>query len=127
MVNLDYLAAKYAFQSLANSGNEFKYLDQCATTALNILHEQGIYAMFLWLKESSSSQQTGPAARAIVNALNDLFHDGDAPFTLAANQRLHDENVVRECLTQNLKSMFLAKNLIELSLIYVRHSAKAQG
>ena len=123
MVNLDYLAAKYAFQTLAHCGSDVAKLDHCATTALNILHEQGIYAMFLWLKENRSST----AAAAIVNALDALFHDQDAPFTLAANQHLRDENVVRDCLTKNLKSMFLAKNLIDLSLIYVRHSAKAQG
>lgn len=123
MVNLDYLAAKYAFQTLAHCGPDVAKLDHCATSALNILHEQGIYAMFLWLKENRSST----AAEAIVNALDALFHDQDAPFTLAANQHLRDENVVRDCLTKNLKSMFLAKNLIDLSLIYVRHSAKAQG
>lgn len=127
MVNLDYLAAKYAFQTLAHCGSDVAKLDHCATSALNILHEQGLYAMFLWLKESSRSQQAGPAAEAIVNALDALFHDQDAPFTLATNQHLREENVVRDCLTKNLKSMFLAKNLIDLSLIYVRHSAKAQG
>lgn len=121
MVNLDYLAAKYAFQASRRNAIDFKKLDNDTTTALNILHEQGIYAMFLWLNEKKRENE----ASALLTILNDLFHDSDAPFSIAADKDLRTMNAVSECLTRNLKSMFLAKNLIELTLIYIRHTAKA--
>jgi len=123
MVNLDYLAAKYAFQAVSGPNVDFSKFDNGATTALNILHEQGIYAMFLWLREKGH-ERNSPAG-AMVTAIDGFFHDPAAPFTLGPDRHLRDLEVVSDSLTMNLKSMFLAKSLIELILIYIRHSAKA--
>ncbi len=118
MTNLDYLASKYGQQI----GMENK-IENIVTSALNILHGQGIYAMFLWLKEKEKGKEK--KERSIVRIkLNDLFHDADSPIPNITGG-LTDMNNVGNCLTNNLKTMFLAKDLIDLTLTYARHTAKA--
>lgn len=121
MINLDYLAAKYG-QPIGIAG---EMEESAITTALNILHEQGIYAMFLWLYEA-------PEKRGLIGArIQDLFKDNQAPVRLKDDKRIwNTEEVsqsldnVRKVFTENLKTMFLAKDLISLTLTYARHAAK---
>lgn len=122
MINLDYLAAKYAQTAILASGIDFKKMDGVSTTCLNILHEQGIYAMFVWLKEKGKNCERC----AVIDALNRFFRDKENPVCIHERD-LNKLDDVRDKLTQNLKSMFLAKNLMERMLIYVRHTAKAKN
>lgn len=120
MVNLDYLAAKYAGE--VDTGTE--RMENAATSALNILHEQGIYAMVLWLREKGDKSGKNGEYK-ILEGLDRLFHDPMMPFHFDQAKHVRTPADVRDQLTRNLKTMFFAKNLIELYLIYVRHLAKA--
>ncbi|MBT3375857.1 MAG: hypothetical protein HN742_24340 [Lentisphaerae bacterium] len=116
LTNLDWLAAKYG-QQIGTASSD---MDKIVTTALNILHEQGIYAMFLWLRSKTEYEAAGRFLQA-------LFLDRETPISLtgpiwAGNEAMDN---VRDCLTQNLKTMFLAKDLIARTLVYARHTAKA--
>lgn len=118
MVNLDYLAAKHAGE--IDTGIE--RIENSATSALNILHEQGIYAMVLWLREKGAKN----GENKILEGLDHLFHDPMMPFRFNREKHMNEPADVRDQLTMNLKTMFFAKNLIELYLIYIRHLAKAE-
>ena len=48
------------------------------------------------------------------------------PFRFNQEKSMKKPADVRDQLTMNLKTMFFAKNLIELYLIYIRHLAKAE-
>ncbi len=113
MTNLDYLATQYG-QEIGIENN----IENIVTSALSILHGQGIYAMFLWLKAKNERH-------IVTMKLNNLLHDNDSPIPINGNLNNMDE--VRDCLTENLKTMFLAKDLMDLTLTYARHTAKAQG
>lgn len=117
MINLDYIAAKYA----GKVNVSVEGIENTATSALNILHEQGIYALSVWLLEKK--EQNGKAN--ILDGLDSLLLDAQVPFHLIPGQKFSNPDNVREALTQDLKIMFFAKDLIELYLIYVRHLAKA--
>ena len=123
MMNLDYLAAKYGQQlGLGTLVPESRF-----STALNILHEQGIYAMFLWLHNEKDASDIGVS-------LQGLFSDADSPVPLSAAAPIWEEandvdkNMAscRDTFTQTLATMFIAKELISLTLTYARHAAKTR-
>ena len=123
MTNLDYLAAKYGQQMGFAQGLEEKTVN----TALSILHEQGIYALFLWLYQKPGERNT------LGDAIQRLFRDNDSPVTLSGETCIwvpNDNEValnnVREIFCSDLKVMFLCKDLISLMLTYARHAAKAR-
>jgi len=118
MINLDCLAARYGNEIGINPDIKTTKLDTIITSALNILHGQGIYAMFLWLKENNERN-------IVIIKLDKMFHDNDSPISVTVD--LSNMNNVRECLTNNIKTMFLAKDLIDLTLTYARHTAKANA
>jgi len=149
MMNLDYLAAKYGQQIGLDAEVEEKTL----STALNILHEQGIYALFLWLYqkpgECKSRESTGstdpsdslglyqkPGERcAIIIGIEKLFKENDIyPIKFKGNEFIWNNNnkkqktdaldTVRNVFTIDLRTMFIAKDLISLTLTYARHAAK---
>ena len=64
--------------------------------------------------------------RKILEGLDRLFHDPMMPFRFNQEKSMKKPADVRDQLTMNLKTMFFAKNLIELYLIYIRHLAKAE-
>ena len=53
MINLDYIAAKYA----GKVNVSVEGIENTATSALNILHEQGIYALSVWLLEKKEQNK----------------------------------------------------------------------
>ena len=126
-MNIDYISARYGLE-MVNSSPDKKKLDNIVTSALNILHQQGLYAMFLWLNGK-------PERRLVGQALNHLFTDPETPLTVAdaifpeadnpgpelINQSLAH---LREQLTGNLQTLFFAQKLVNQTLIYARHGAK---
>lgn len=122
MQNLDYLAAKYGQELGLGTAD----VENAVTDALNILHEQGVFAMFLWLHEKPNDRG------CVGKTLSRLLQDPESPVRVAQN--LYDAKhtaaalvLVREQLTRNLKTMFLAKDLVAQTLIYARHAAKAKS
>lgn len=125
MKNLDYLAAKYGQEMGFTTGVEQKTVN----TALNILHEQGIYAMFMWLHQKRDE------TKFIGQSLQSLFQDEENPAQLKNNAVIWSDNknncsaeltMVRNHFTHNLTMMFFCKNLISLTLTYARYAVKAR-
>lgn len=126
MTNLDHLAARHG-QSL---GFGQPAEEKIITSALSILHEQGIYAMFLWLY--AKSDERGCIGQCVQN----LFSDPESPVPLNCAAIWAPQNTqsvttamssISSRLTEDLKTMFFAKDLINATLIYARHAVKARG
>lgn len=120
MINFDSMAAESARQIIRAAREEknlkFSDADTRITSAMNILVEQGIYAMFLWLDEKDY--------RWITDPLNKFFKRTDHPLCLRNALPSHEACLE---LTDSLEKMFLAKQIIEQILTYARHMAKAEG
>ncbi|MBT6340123.1 MAG: hypothetical protein HOJ48_12600 [Desulfobacula sp.] len=123
MQNLDYMAAKYGQQIIFGTTNDVKQLENNITSALNILHGQGVYAMFLWLCADVKRYKIG-------QGLDEMLRDDDFPLQL--EDPLFDAHNPFDCLpnvitnlTSNLKTMIYVVEMINQSLTYARHSAKA--
>ena len=117
MINFDSMAAVCAADIIASAGkkNIIAEADTRITSALNILTEQGIYAMFLWIREQEYNWISEP--------LNRFFSKPENP--LQIRNRLPSHEACME-LSDSLEKMFLAKQLIEQILTYARHMAKAE-
>lgn len=123
MQNLDYLAAKYGQRMVAGTQTDMKQIENNLTSALSILHGQGLYAMFLWFHAKTERHRIG-------NGLNEMLRDSDFPLSLEASMfdidhPLESLAAVGENLTSNLKTMIFASTMINQALTYARHSAKA--
>jgi hypothetical protein len=124
MQNLDYLAAKYGQQMIAGTQTEVKQMENNITSALSILHTQGLYAMFLWLHAKTERHPIG-------NGLNQMFRDSNFPISLEESMFDVDHSfesltAVGDNLTSDLKTMIFAATMINQALTYARHSAKAK-
>ena len=121
MINFDSMAASAAADIIREakknppSLKKFSDADTRITSAMNILTEQGIYAMFLWLRENQYAWITEPLNRFFTKPENPLF----------IRHRLPSHESCLE-LSDTLERMFLAKQLIEQILTYARHMAKAE-
>ena len=125
MSNLDFIAAKHG-QDFGKSGNE------SINDSLDILHRNGIYAMFLWLHENKGDRG------ALCKALNEFLLDHEIkPCWKVENQaqpvsffNVNDPGSallsVREMLTKDPHTMFFIKDLIDRMLTYARHMAKVK-
>lgn len=117
MENLDFFATETAARIISAAGSKqikWSDLDNQVTSAMNILAGQGIYAMFLWLREKDYKHITNP--------LDAFFHKAENP--LMIRNQLPGHEACLE-LTSSLKRVFLCKQLLELILTYARHMAKA--
>lgn len=117
MENLDFFATETAARIIAAAEKntiQWSDLDNQVTSAMNILAEQGIYAMFLWLKEKDYKH--------IINPLDAFFHKAENPLMIRNQLPKHEACLE---LTSSLKRVFLCKQLLELILTYARHMAKA--
>lgn len=130
MENLDYLTATYGQQIIECAHQKEKTGEAC-TKALAILHEQGLFAMFLWLHDAKKEKECA----VIGQKLCAMLHDGDFRLLSQEEQALSffDSaqpqvalNNVREKLTKDLTRMLFVKDLIAQALVYARHRAKAE-
>ncbi len=126
MNNLDYVAAKHG-QPL---GFEYDVQESVINDALSILHQQGIYALFMWLHEK-------PKVRGTIGAqIQSLFRDSHSPIVLGDNLEIWTKdsknvnralNTVRDTFSLELRVMFLARDMISQLLVYGRHAAKIRA
>jgi hypothetical protein len=130
MTNLDFLTAKYGQLIVDERNNvDIAVLENAITAALDILAQQGVYAMFLWLHQDGN--QGGETVR---QQLDNFLHDTASPVAINANQHvsacINDVNnaldTVREELTSDVRRMYLIRALFERILVYARHRAKAR-
>ena len=118
MINFDTMAASCAADIIAEvkkASVKMSDADTRVTSALNILTEQGIYAMFLWIRENRYNWICDPLNRFFTRPEN----------TINIRHRLPSHEACLE-LSDSLEKMFLAKQLIEQILTYARHMAKAE-
>lgn len=131
MTNLDFLAAKYGQLIVDERGQvDVADIENVITAALDILAQQGIYAMFLWLHQENKTERI-----PVRQHLDAFLHDAESPVSINPNQHVDGAigngvnsalNTVRDALTSDLRHMYMARTMFERILIYARHRAKAQ-
>lgn len=124
MKNLDYLAAKHGQMIIEErGGGDPRDVEDAARKAVHILHEQGIFAMFLWLHEKSKKGRPAVGEK-LSTMLTGLFEGNQKFFDLS--DPTGALKAVREQLTQDLTSMLFVKDLLAQALVYALHRAKAE-
>lgn len=125
MQNLDYIAAKCAETILSINNNNKDELKRVTNTGLSILHQQGIYALFCWLlSEKDKVKIAENLCKMFTGALDGQFILVRS-LSYQPTNLLNSLNSIKENLTKDLKIMFLARDLISLTLIYTKYMTKA--
>lgn len=113
--NLDLACAKLG-KTIAESPS--KELEKLVTSALAVLEEQGIYALFLFLKTRDGSGAENVKQEIFFNFLKN---------TPRQDPLLSDNNDVFTSLQQmvkNLDKLLLARDLVRQTLVYARYHAR---
>lgn len=119
---LDLKCARYGNAiAVALAGVEKDAREKVLNNALDVLREDGVYAMFLYLHVEKKTQ----AAAGIRNTAYNLLKDSDLWPTLFAEP--YSLEKIRTGFTNSLDKLLLAKELLENTLVYARYHAKAQG
>lgn len=109
--NLDYLCAKYG-QDIPKSKEDENIIQK----SLGVLQEDGLFAFILFLESKNNDVN-----KRIKNKTAQLLHE--VGLINDANDTNMREKILE--ITKNIDDMFLAKDLIERTLIYARYHAKA--
>ena len=132
--NLDFLAARYGHRIVTERADvAASDLENAVTASLDILAQQGVFALFLWLW-ANGDPHLKPEREAILSHLGQLFHDSESPIRIASGGSVAPPQVnvaaaletVNQELADNLPKLFLARSLIEQVLIYARHRCKTE-
>ena len=125
---LDMKCAEYGNKIVEEIGNasEKNKIETIITKTLGVLQEDGVYAFALYSKSKSGNETTEKrTAMTIYNKSCELLK--------VVKIRLLPENCndlisgIRENLANDLDNLFLAKELLERTLVYARYHAKALG
>jgi len=117
-VNLDATCARYGWNIASGTKD-----DTLINKALGVLQEQGVYALFLFLKSRGSNEKDKAdqirdkcwklLTKTIKSLENKEWKSNDWP------------QVLRENLLSDIDSLFFAYQLLEQTLIYARYHAKS--
>lgn len=112
--NLD-LACARTGQAIAEKPS--KELEKLVTSALAVLEEQGVYALFLFLKTRG-----GKAAPTIVQEAHKLLRETPrrAPL-LSGNGDIFKS---LQSMSEDLDELLLARDLLRQALVYARYHAR---
>jgi len=110
--NLDYICAKYGHDIPTKS----KDVETTIQKSLGVLQEDGLFAFILYLESKNSDVN-----KRVKNETAKLLHE--VGLTYDTNDRNMREKILE--ITKNIDDMFLAKDLIEKTLVYARYRAKA--
>lgn len=145
--SLDFLAAKYSqkisseFALIAETEQDKNYriLENLSTKALGVLQEQGVYALFLFLlarKGDGKTKEEKTAWILVRELLSILAEPPLKALNLQYPQQLGDAVVTEnhgdildhivEHILPDQDTLFLVRDLVEQTLIYVRYAAKAR-
>lgn len=132
MANLERIAAMRAQAIIANTdGQKKEDVENVVTKALGVFQEQGIYAGMLYLL-SRSNETERPIATAICGELVNILNDRDLnAFRLNYPGALDNKRALLDHFSQNVcsapvQTIFLFKELFELTFTYARYTAKAR-
>ncbi len=120
--NLDYLCAKCG-QEIVEKAEKKKEMKNLIQKSLGILQEDGVYAFVVYL-DSEGAFKNGKVANRILSKIFELFTGDNTKLIEGIYER---ENVYKQIqkLSENIDNLFLAKDLIERTLIYARYHSKA--
>lgn len=113
--NFDYLCAKYGQELLEYKGEANKTDEVVIQKSLGVLQEDGLFAFILFLEAKNE-----PIRCSILKKVAELLDDVNLTYT---NKKDIREKILE--ITENMDDMFLAKDLIEKTLVYARYRAKA--
>lgn len=113
--NLDYVCAEYG-QKISRTKDD----ETIVQKSLGVLQEDGLFAFVVYL-ESKKQPKDKEIVERILKSAADLLNKIELEKDI-------DETNIREKIheiTKNIDDMFLAKELLERTLIYARYHAKA--
>ncbi len=135
--NLDFYCVDYAKRIVdslttgekAVPGSEISHL---ATKLLSVLHENGLYAallFILWKRYNGTRTE-----RRVTSVFEDLLVGKPGQHALLRLEQIglplkdvEDSVEVGRTLSRELENLFLAKDLLDRTLVYVRYQAKGTG
>lgn len=112
--NLD-LACARAGQAIAEEPS--KELEKLVTSALAVLEEQGVYALFLFLKTRG-----GKAAPTIEQKVREFLKTTPQRAPLLSGDG--DVFALLQSMSEDLDKLLLARDLIRQALVYARYHAR---
>lgn len=116
--NLD-LACARTGQAIAEKPS--KELEKLVTSALAVLEEQGVYALFLFLKTRG-----GNAAPTIVQEAHKLLRETPRRAPLLSGNGNGKDDVFKplQSMSEDLDKLLLARDLLRQALVYARYHAR---
>jgi len=112
--NLD-LACARAGQAIAEEPS--KELEKLVTSALAVLEEQGVYALFLFLKTRG-----GKAAPTIEQKVREFLKTTPQRAPLLSGDG--DVFALLQSMSEDLDKLLLARDLLRQALVYARYHAR---
>lgn len=119
MINLDYLCAKTG-QEIGGETDR-----SILQKALGVLHEDGIYAMFLWLEEKETKKEKYKVRKKLTCMLNvdkirnHLFSDSS---TFSEDFKEFCAKLIE--VAKDIDKLFFLKMMLERTLTYALYHAK---
>lgn len=114
--NLD-LACARTGQAIAEKPS--KKLENLVTSALAVLEEQGVYALFLFLKTRG-----GDAAKTIEQKACELLRETPRRAPLLSDNGNGDVFKSLQSMSEDLDRLLLARDLLHQALVYARYHAR---
>jgi len=115
--NLDLACAKKGKMIAEQPSKE---LENLITSALAVLEEQGIYALFLYLKVHKDKEDIG---KTVSKKLHDFLKHTPQQSPLLSGEDMDIFDALQE-LGRNLDNLLLARDLVRQSLVYARYHAR---
>ncbi|MFV9645877.1 MAG: hypothetical protein ACNYWU_08660 [Desulfobacterales bacterium] len=118
MQNTDMICAKYG-SKIARTD---KLSEPLVNKSLGVLQEDGVYSFFLFLAAQAKGIQNTPADCI----QKDIFDLLKVFFQSIKDSREDILSIVRNNLAEDLDNLFLARDIIERTMVYARYHLKAK-
>lgn len=125
---LDIKCAEYGNKIISTVDNpqEKNKIESMITKALGVLQEDGIYAFALYTKSKGGNEGAEKRTAKIVHdKAFELLKDNKIKLLSGDCNNFLD--ALRSNLANDIDKLFLAKELLERTLVYARYHAKALG
>lgn len=117
--NLDLACAKVG-KTIAEAPE--KEIENLVTSALAVLEEQGLYALFLYLGKATSGKK-GKSAEDVSKKLHDFLKKTPKQAPLLSNNS-EDVFTSLQQMANDLDKLLLARDLVRQTLVYARFHAR---
>ncbi len=119
---IDMICAKYG--AIIGEGQD-DFSEAFVNRTLGVLQENGIYALFLYLKSQGKGKNEDCASH-IQNQLFDLLKQLLNNFKGTSGPQNDIPKIIRDELVEDLNALFFARDLIERTLVYARYHLKVR-